>query len=71
RAYKIICWIFYNFVLHGWGTICWHVCYDQKDYVIKDSWTHESCLNHEVDILAKIRGSKGVPQLIAAWTVQI
>ena len=42
----------------------------KKDYVIKDSWTHESHLNREADILTKIRGLKGVPQLVAAWTVQ-
>ena len=70
-AYEIIRWIFYNFVLRGRGTICWHVRRGRKDYVIKDSWTHESRLNREADILIKIRGVKGVPQLIAAWTVQI
>ena len=34
-------------------------------------WTHESWVDREKDILTKIRGLKGVPQLIAAWTVQI
>ena len=39
--------------------------------MIKDSWTHESRVNHEADILSKIHGLKGVPQLVTAWTVQI
>ena len=69
--YEVIRRIFYNFVIHGWGTVCWHVHRDRKNYVIKDLWTHESHLNREADILRKIQGLKGVPQLIAAWTVQI
>ena len=70
-TYEVIHRIFYNFVIRGRGTVCWHVRRDRKNYVIKDSWTHESRLNCEVDILRKIQGLKGVPQLIAAWTVQI
>ena len=70
-TYEVIRRIFYNFVIHGRGTVCWHVRCDRKNYVIKDSWTHESHLNREADILRKIQGLKGVPQLIAAWTVQI
>ena len=71
KMYEIIRRIFYNFVLCGWGTICWHVHCLKKDYVIKDSWTHKSHLNCEADILIKIRRLKGVLQLIVAWTVQI
>ena len=70
-AYDVIDRIFYNFVIHGRGTACWHVCRNKENYVIKDSWTHESRLNREADILSKIRGLKGVPRLIVAWTVQI
>ena len=70
-AYNVINQIFYNFVIHGRGTACWHVCRDKKNYVIKDSWTHVSCLSREADILSKIWELKGVPQLIVAWTVQI
>jgi len=39
--------------------------------VIKDSWTHASRINRETDILEKIKDLKGVPHLIAAWTVEI
>ena len=70
-TYEVIRWIFYNFVICGRGTVCWHVLRDRKNYVIKDLWTHESRLNCEADILRKIQGLKGTPQLIAAWTVQI
>ena len=70
-AYDVINRIFYNFIIHGQGTACWHVCCDRKNYVIKDSWTHVSRLSHEVDILSKIQELKGVPRLIVAWTVQI
>ena len=71
KVHEIVRRIFYNFVLCDRGTICWHVHCGQKDYVIKDSWTHESRLNCKADILAKIRGLKGVPQLVTAWTVQV
>jgi len=71
KAYNVIDQIFFNFLICGWGTSCWHVCHKNKDYVIKDAWTHKSCVNHERDILTKIRGLKGVPQLISAWTVEI
>ena len=50
---------------------CWHVRQNGEDFVIKDSWTHESWVNREADILSKIHGLKGVPQLVTAWMVQI
>ena len=63
--------IFYNFLIHGRGTSGWHVRIKKKDYVIKDSWVHVSCVNRETDILEKIKGLRGVPHLITAWTVEI
>ena len=39
--------------------------------MIKDCWTHASRVNRERDILEKIKDLKGVPRLIAAWTVEI
>ena len=39
--------------------------------MVKDAWTHESRVNCEGDILTKILGLKGVPQLISIWTVKI
>ena len=39
--------------------------------MIKDCWTHASHVNHERDILEKIKDLKGVPHLIAAWMVEI
>ena len=70
-VFKIINRIFFNFLICGRGTSCWHVCLDDQDYVIKDSWTHVSRMNREQDILNKIHGVKGVPQLITAWIVEI
>jgi len=69
--YTIICRLFFNFLICGWGTSGWHIWRDGEDYVIKDSWTHASRVSQEEDILNKIHGMKGVPQLIAAWTVEI
>jgi len=69
--YDIIKQVFFNYLICGQGTLCWHVCCDGQDYIVKDLWTHESWVDHEKDILTKIRGLKGVPQLIATWTVQI
>ena len=70
-VFNIIRRIFFNIVICGQGTSCWHVCHGNKDYVIKDSWTHASRATREVDILNKIRSQKGVPKLILAWTVEI
>ena len=69
--YTIIRQLFFNFLLCGQGTSGWHVWRDGEDYVIKDLWTHASRVNQEEDILNKIHGMKGVPQLVAAWTVKI
>ena len=70
-VFNIICRIFFNIIICGWGTSCWHVRHGNKDYVIKDSWTHASRATWEVDILNKIHSQKGVPKLILAWTVEI
>jgi len=70
-TYSIIRQIFFNYLICGRGMTCWHVCRNGEDFVIKDSWTHESQINREADILSKICGLKGVPQLVTAWTVQI
>ena len=70
-TYSIIRQIFFNYLICGRGTTCWHVCQNGEDFVIKDSWTHESQVNREADILSKIHGLKRVPQLVTAWTVQI
>ena len=51
--------------------LCWHVLYDGQDYVVKDSWAHESRVNREADILNRIRGLEGVLQLVTAWIVEI
>ena len=39
--------------------------------MIKDSWTHLGRESWEQDILQNIHGMKWVPQLVAAWTVEI
>lgn len=70
-TYDIVKCIFYNFLIHGRGTSCWHVRFKKKDYVIKDSWIHASRVNRETDILEMIKDLRGVPRLIAAWTVEI
>ena len=68
---EIISLIFFNYLICGRGMSCWHVLYDGQDYVVKDSWAHKSRVNREADILNRIRGLEGVPQLITAWIVEI
>ena len=71
QTYDIIDRIFFNFLIRGRGTSSWHVCLGKTHYVVKDSWTHMSRLSREEDILRKIRGLKGVPRLVTAWSVRI
>ena len=49
--YTIVRWIFFSCLIHGRGTSCWHVRYLGKDYVIKDSWVHDSRATREESIL--------------------
>ncbi|KAI6023054.1 hypothetical protein BKA83DRAFT_4627261 [Pisolithus microcarpus] len=69
--YNIVDQIFFSFLICGWATSCWHVRLNNKHYVVKDSWTCVNQVSCEEDILRKIQDLKGVPQLIAAWTVEI
>jgi len=69
--YTIIHQIFFSCLIHGRGTSCWHVRYQGKDYVIKDSWVHDSRATREESILRPIQGMVGVPELVSAWTVKI
>ena len=71
ETFDIIDRIFFHFLIRGRGTSSWHVCLGKAHYVIKDSWTHISRLSREEDILRKIQSVKGVPRLVAAWTVRI
>ena len=69
--YTIVRRIFFSCLIHGRGTSCWHVRYLGKDYVIKDSWVHDSRATREESILRLIQGVIGVPELVLAWTVNI
>ncbi|KAG9312836.1 hypothetical protein JVU11DRAFT_6263 [Chiua virens] len=42
----------------------------KKSYIIKDYWTHRERKHKEEEILSRIKGLLGVPQLVEAWTVQ-
>ncbi|KAI6030243.1 hypothetical protein EDC04DRAFT_2898525 [Pisolithus marmoratus] len=69
--YDIIDRIFFSFLICGQATSCWHVHLNEEHYMVKDLWMSASWVSHEEDILHKIQGLKGVPELVAAWTVKI
>ncbi|KAI6013416.1 hypothetical protein PISMIDRAFT_105439 [Pisolithus microcarpus 441] len=69
--YNIVDQIFFSFLICGQATLCWHICLNNEHYVVKDSWTWVNQVSCEEDILRKIQDLKGVPQLVAAWTVEI
>ncbi|KAI5993385.1 hypothetical protein EDC04DRAFT_2613389 [Pisolithus marmoratus] len=69
--YDIIALIFFSFLICGWATLCWHIHLNNEHYVVKDSWTCANQVSHKEDMLHEIWGLKGVPQLIAAWTINI
>ena len=69
--YTIIHRIFYGCLLYGQATSCWHVKCKNRNYVIKDTWTHKGQQFCEEEILKKIKGVEGVPHLVDAWTVEI
>ncbi|KAI6009977.1 hypothetical protein BKA83DRAFT_4093586, partial [Pisolithus microcarpus] len=69
--YNIVDRIFFSFLICGRATSCWHVRLNNEHYVVKDSWTCVNRVSREEDILRKIQDLKGVPQLVAAWTVEI
>ncbi|KAF8546732.1 hypothetical protein OG21DRAFT_1426235 [Imleria badia] len=71
EIYTIIRRIFYGFLLCSQATSCWHVKRNNRNYVIKDAWTHEGRQFREEEILKKIKGVEGVPHLVDAWTVEI
>lgn len=63
--------IFTSPLVRGRATTTWAVSWKKEQYVVKDYWTHISRKNTEADILERISGVSGVPELVAAWTVPL
>ncbi|KAH7917569.1 hypothetical protein BV22DRAFT_989754, partial [Leucogyrophana mollusca] len=58
-------------LIRGRATSCWHVQDDKHiDYVIKDCWTNVGRATREEDLLKCAKSVRGVPKLVAAWTVE-
>lgn len=68
--YTIVCPIFVRHLIRSRATSSWKVKRGKKLYVVKDYWTHKGRKVTEEEILKKIAGQVGVPELVEAWTVQ-
>ena len=68
--YEILGILFSSTGFIGRGTICYLVRRNGKIYVIKDHWVAGDPL-HEVNMLIRVQGIKGVPRLIDYWQVEV
>jgi Fungal protein kinase len=69
--YNVVRPIFASHLIRGRATSSWLVKRGKKRYVVKDYWTHKGRKVAEEEILKRIIGLLGVPQLVEAWTVQV
>ena len=69
--YAIIHPIFISCLIWGRAASSWLVKKGKKFYVIKDYWTHRGRKFTEDEILKKIVGLLGIPELVESWMVQI
>jgi len=71
KTYEILALVWRGGSFIGRGTTCWKVR-DRtgKIYTLKDSWVEEPRVSHESDVLTRLKGIEGIPELVAAWNVQ-
>jgi hypothetical protein len=71
--YDILEVIFSSQGLVGRGTVCYRAKKDDEEFIIKDHWVLEGQDNvlNEATMLDKMRGVRGIPDLIEHWLVEI
>jgi hypothetical protein len=71
--YNILEIIFLRQGLVGHGTVCYHARKDGEEFIIKDYWAiggNKAALN-EIKMMEKMKGVRGVPQLVKHWLIEI
>jgi len=71
--YDILDIIFLRQGLVGRGTVCYHVRKNDEEFIIKDYWAiggNKEALN-EIKMMEKMKGVRGVPQLVKYWLVEV
>lgn len=71
--YDILDIIFSRQGLVGRGTVCYHVRKNDEEFIIKDYWAiggNKEALN-EIKMMEKMKGVRGVPQLVEYWLVEV
>jgi hypothetical protein len=73
NTYDILEIIFSTQGLVGRGSVCYLAKKDDEEYIIKDHWVlggKQEVLN-EINMMKKMEGVRGVPQLIEYWLVEV
>lgn len=72
EKYEILKMVWASQGLVGRGTACYCVRdpTTSKVFAMKDYWVDNSQLEHESNILERLRGIKGIPIQVKAWNVQ-
>lgn len=73
NMYDILEIIFSTQGLVGRGSVCYLAKKDDEEYIIKDHWVlggKQEVLN-EINMMKKMEGVRGVPQLIEYWVVEV
>ncbi|KAG1758541.1 hypothetical protein EDD22DRAFT_764627, partial [Suillus occidentalis] len=73
NMYNILEIIFSTQGLVGRGSVCYLAKKDDEEYIIKDHWVlggKQEVLN-EINMMKKMEGVHGVPQLIEYWLVEV
>ncbi|KAG1846444.1 hypothetical protein F4604DRAFT_1936431 [Suillus subluteus] len=73
NTYDILEIIFSTQGLIGHGSVCYLTMKDNEEYIIKDHWVlrGKKAVLNEINMMKKMEGVHGVPQLIEHWLVEV
>ncbi|KAG1881761.1 hypothetical protein C8R48DRAFT_14599 [Suillus tomentosus] len=73
NTYDILEIIFSTQGLVGRGSVCYLARKDDEEYIIKDHWVlgGKKAVLNEINMMKKMEGVRGVPQLVEYWLVEV
>ncbi|KAG1848103.1 hypothetical protein F4604DRAFT_1687831 [Suillus subluteus] len=73
NTYNILEIIFSTQGLVGCGSVCYLARKDNEEYIIKDHWVlgGKKAVLNEINMMKKMEGIHGVPQLIEYWLIEV